>query len=216
MASTSASNKSRKRARPASSNGSAPKAKSAKSSTSARSKTKASTRSKPTASSQSKPTASSQSKPTAASRKRSQAKRSSNSDQSITAKAANGASQVADTAKGVAGKAKGPALAVGAAAAGVAGGMALKGKLSRKSVLGVKVPRSVDARSITKTVGEASKKFAEASKGMSRDLDRAGDQAERLGRILSRDDRDDSGRRSPIEVVLDGLTHRPGAGGRNH
>src|SRR6476661_2916220 len=48
---------------------------------------------------------------------------------------------VADTLKDVATKAKGPAVAVGAAAAGLAGGLVLKGRTGRKKVLGVPVPR---------------------------------------------------------------------------
>jgi phosphate uptake regulator len=43
---------------------------------------------------------------------------------------------------------------------------------------------SVDAKSLAKTVGEASARFAKTSKTVSRDLERAGDQAERIGKIL--------------------------------
>jgi phosphate uptake regulator len=43
---------------------------------------------------------------------------------------------------------------------------------------------SVDARSLAKTVGEASTRFAKTSKTVSKDLERAGDQAERIGKIL--------------------------------
>ena len=53
------------------------------------------------------------------------------------------------------------------------------------------MPRSVgkslpdlDAKSIAKTVGSASKQFAKTSKNVSKDLERAGDQAERIGKIL--------------------------------
>jgi hypothetical protein len=91
----------------------------------------------------------------------------------------------------VAGKAKGPAVAVGAAAAGIAGGLALKNRARHKTVLGVKMPRSIgkalpdlDAKSIAKTVGHASKQFAKSSKNVSKDLERAGDQAERIAKIL--------------------------------
>jgi hypothetical protein len=98
---------------------------------------------------------------------------------------------VVETVKSAAGKAAGPAVAVGAAAVGIAGGIALKTRTRRKTVLGVKVPRSVgkslpdlDAKSIAKSVGQASKRFAKTSKGVSKDLERAGDQAERIGKIL--------------------------------
>ncbi len=68
----------------------------------------------------------------------------------------------------------------------------LKSRMRRKTILGVAVPRSVgkglsdlDAKSIAKSVGHASKRFAKASKNVSKDLDRAGDQAERIGKILN-------------------------------
>jgi hypothetical protein len=94
----------------------------------------------------------------------------------------------------VAGKTARPALAVGAAAAGVAGvagGLILKSR-SRPKVLGVKVPRplakavmpSMDVKSVAKNVGKASKKVAETSKTVSKDAERVGDQAERIGKIL--------------------------------
>ena len=44
--------------------------------------------------------------------------------------------------------------------------------------------RIIDAKSIAKSVGHASKQFAKTSKGVSKDLERAGDQAERIGKIL--------------------------------
>jgi hypothetical protein len=89
--------------------------------------------------------------------------------------------------KSVAGKAAAPAAAVGAAAVGIAGGIALKSHTPRKKVLGVKLPRSisdVDAKSIAKSVGQASKRFGKTTKNDSKDLERAGDQAERIGKIL--------------------------------
>ena len=94
-----------------------------------------------------------------------------------------------ETAKKVVDKAKRPAVAVGAAVAGVAGGLALKRRLGRPKVLGVPVPRSlkapsVDVKSLAKTVGDASQRFAKTSKSVSKDLERAGDQAERIGKIL--------------------------------
>ena len=75
---------------------------------------------------------------------------------------------------------------------GVAGGILLKNRSRRKTtVLGMPVPRSlgkglrdVDPKSIAKSVGNASKQFAKTSKSVSKDLERAGDQAERIGKIL--------------------------------
>ena len=97
----------------------------------------------------------------------------------------------ASKASGVASKATGPAVAVGAAAAGVAGGLLLKSR-ARPKVLGVKVPRSIaktgmpdlDVKSVAKSVGKASKKVAQTSKTVSKDMERVGDQAERIGKIL--------------------------------
>jgi RNA polymerase primary sigma factor len=95
------------------------------------------------------------------------------------------------TVKHAASKAKGPAVAIGAAAAGVAGGLALKSRQRRKTVLGVPVPRALgkgmpdlDPKAIAKSVGQASKQFAKTTKNVSKDLERAGDQAERIGKIL--------------------------------
>jgi DNA-binding protein HU-beta len=103
----------------------------------------------------------------------------------------NNGNGVVDTVKSAAGKAAAPAAAVGAAALGIAGGIALKSRTRRKTVLGVKMPRSfskslpdLDAKSIAKSVGHASKQFAKTSRGVSKDLERAGDQAERIGKIL--------------------------------
>ena len=43
---------------------------------------------------------------------------------------------------------------------------------------------SVDAKSLAKSIGEASASFAKTSKSVSKDIERAGDQAERIGKIL--------------------------------
>jgi hypothetical protein len=120
-------------------------------------------------------------------KKRAPAKRKA-STRSTPAQSSNG---VPGTIKQVANTAKRPAIAVGAAAAGVAGGLVLRSRTRRKTVLGVKVPSSIgkslsgiDAKSVAKTVGQASKRFAKTTKNVSKDLERAGDQAERIGKIL--------------------------------
>jgi hypothetical protein len=100
---------------------------------------------------------------------------------------------VVGTIKNAASKAGGPAVAVGAAAAGVAGGLGLKSRTRRKKILGVPLPRSIgkaslsdlDVKSVAKSVGKASKQFGQTSKTVSKDIERVGDQAERVGRILS-------------------------------
>jgi hypothetical protein len=89
----------------------------------------------------------------------------------------------------VAGKAKGPAVAVGATAAGVAGGLLIRSRTRQKKVLGVPVPRSLgkpdlDVKSLAKSVGKASKQFGETTKTVSKDMEMVGDQAERIGKIL--------------------------------
>jgi hypothetical protein len=98
--------------------------------------------------------------------------------------------QAVATIKQSATKAKGPAVAVGAAAAGLAGGLALRGRMRRPKLLGVPLPRSLgksnlDVHSIAKSVGEASQSFAKTSKTVSKDLEHTGEQAERIGKILS-------------------------------
>ncbi|HEX2161380.1 MAG TPA: hypothetical protein VHF88_06115 [Thermoleophilaceae bacterium] len=64
--------------------------------------------------------------------------------------------------------------------------MALKGRRGGKKVLGVPVPKpgNVDVEGIVKTVGKATKQFAATSKSVSKDIERAGDKAERIGKIL--------------------------------
>lgn len=131
--------------------------------------------------------ASARSKSAASTRSRAKTTRAKSAD--------SGASKpsAAATVKDVAGKAAGPAIAVGAAAAGVAGGLVLRNRMRHKTVLGMQVPRSLgkgrlpdlDVKSIAKTVGEASQSFAKTSKTVSADLERAGDRAERIGKILS-------------------------------
>ena len=63
----------------------------------------------------------------------------------------------------------------------------IKSRSRRKTVLGVPVPKhlpSVDPKAVAKSVGNASKQFAKTSKTVSKDIERAGDQAERIGKIL--------------------------------
>ena len=101
--------------------------------------------------------------------------------------ASQNGSGVLGSIKQVASKAKGPAVAVGATAIGVAGGLVLKSRQQRKTVLGVKVPRkpSVDIASVAKSVGKASEQFGKTSKTLSKDMERVGDSAERIGKLLS-------------------------------
>jgi hypothetical protein len=122
-------------------------------------------------------------------KKRAPAKRkASTRERATSSSSSNG---VPGTIKQVASSAKRPAVAVGAAAAGLAGGLVLRSRTRRKTVLAVPVPSGIgktlsgiDAKSVAKTVGQASKKFAKTTKNVSKDLERAGDQAERIGKIL--------------------------------
>ena len=56
-------------------------------------------------------------------------------------------------------------------------------------MLGMRLPRSLtpdlDVKSLAKSVGEASQRVAKTSKTVSKDIERAGDKAERIGKILS-------------------------------
>jgi hypothetical protein len=124
------------------------------------------------------------------------AQRRSGSSSSKGGTARTSQSQARDQRSDVAGRlkeaAKGPAVALGAAAAGVAGGWVLRNRLRRKRVLGVPLPRSlgrgsltdIDLQSMAKTLGKASRQFGQTSKNVSKDIERVGDQAERIGKIL--------------------------------
>lgn len=124
---------------------------------------------------------------TAATRKNTRSSRAagSGSKRRTSRRATASSNGVVGTVKQAAGKATGPAIAVGAAAAaaGIAGGIALKNRSRGTTVLGVSLP-SIDPKSVAQSVGKASKRFARTSKNVSKDLERAGDQAERIGKIL--------------------------------
>ena len=78
-----------------------------------------------------------------------------------------------------------PALAVGATAAGIAGGIALRRR--QKSTLPFGLPRNgdIDIIAISKAVGKASARLGQTAKSVSKDIDTAADRAERIGKILS-------------------------------
>ena len=62
----------------------------------------------------------------------------------------------------------------------------LKSHSRRKKILGIPVPRlsNVDVQSMAKSVGKADKQFGQTTKSVSKDIERVGDQAERIGKIL--------------------------------
>jgi len=121
----------------------------------------------------------------------------------------NGAQTAGQAVGTAAGKAKGPALAGGAALAGLVGGVTLASRGGRRRVLGVPVPG-------TKRPLISVKRPTRAN--TSRDLMKAaghmGNVGRQMGELaaevrLAREQMGGNGRRrSPVEVVLDGLTSR--------
>jgi hypothetical protein len=108
----------------------------------------------------------------------------------VAAKAKGAGDSVATAAR----SAKRPAIVAGAAAAGLAGGIALGSRMSwrRKSTL----ERVADAAGqLARELGSATKQVAATT-----------DDVHEI-----RDQLDKANRQSPLEVVLDGLTHRRGA-----
>jgi hypothetical protein len=97
-------------------------------------------------------------------------------------------------------KAKVPAIAGGAALAGLAGGIALGARgLSKRKVLGIPMPRRSVLKASTRNLAASAKhvgSFGEQLAELTTEVKRT---RERL--------QDDTSR-SPIEVVLEGLTHR--------
>jgi hypothetical protein len=102
----------------------------------------------------------------------------------------------------VATKLKTPAIATGAAAAGVAGGLLIARQRSRPKLLGV-LPRG---NGTVKTFGEG---VLKATENVGRAGERVGRFSEEIRRVREGMDESINKRRSPIGVVLDGLTHRP-------
>jgi hypothetical protein len=99
-------------------------------------------------------------------------------------------STVAKTARG----AKGPALTAGATVAGLAGGFALGSWKASKTRRG------------TAKFARAAVQLAQELGSLTSEVASARDDARELHQLLRQ-----ANRRSPIEVLLDGLTHRRGA-----
>jgi hypothetical protein len=101
-------------------------------------------------------------------------------------------------------KARVPAVASGAALAGLAGGLAIASRGGRRRILGVPVPGT--RRPLIKVTAPR----RSGMKGVRRDLTKAARQAGELASEvrLVRQQLEGSRRRSPIEVVLEGLTSR--------
>jgi hypothetical protein len=123
---------------------------------------------------------------------------------------ADGAQTAGHAIGAAASKAKGPAIAGGAALAGLVGGMTLASRAGRRRVLGVRVPgrrralinvkrptRANSTRELVKAAGRmgtAGRQMAELATEVRLAREQMGADGRR--------------RRSPVEVVLDGLTTR--------
>ena len=111
-------------------------------------------------------------------------------------------------------RARGPMIAAGATAAGLAGGVALGSRMtSRRSglrallaprprILGVPVGRKSGAVRTAEALGRVARELNTATNQVSTTKDEVRQVREQL---------DKANRQSPLEVVLDGLTHRRGA-----
>ena len=99
-------------------------------------------------------------------------------------------------------KAKVPALAAGAGLAGLAGGVVLASRNSRKHVLGVPMPTKSGTQAVSKNLADAAKNVGSFGEGMGSFAGEVRKVREGLA------EGDAEKRRSPIEVVLQGLTRR--------
>lgn len=163
--------------------------------------------------------ASTRSRSSSSSRKRSSPSRSSNGRQSTATKrrkpsaSSNGSGRLEEARRAVAStaqdaghavgdaasKAKVPLIAGSAALAGIAGGVAFGAKgLRRRKVLGVPMPRRSVLKKSTKNLADAAREAGKFGRQM-------GDLTSEVHK--TREAMDDS-HRSPIEVVLQGLTRR--------
>ena len=126
---------------------------------------------------------------------------------------ANGAQQTGHAIGEAASKAKGPALTGGAALAGLVGGMAIAARGDRRKVLGVPIPgtrrplvqiKAPRRNNVGKDVVKAAGRMGKAG----------GQMAELASEVrMAREQLERPRRRSPIEVVLEGLTSRRGRAG---
>jgi hypothetical protein len=111
-------------------------------------------------------------------------------------------------------RAKGPMLTAGATAAGLAGGLALGSRMTsrrrglgallapRRKVLGVPLGRKHGVVRTAEALGQVARGLRSATNHVSATTDDVHEIREQL---------DKANRQSPLEVVLDGLTHRRGA-----
>ena len=127
-----------------------------------------------------------------------------------TAVSANGSGAAAKTKEAgesvatAARTAKGPAIAAGATVAGLASGLVLGSRMgsNRRRVLGLPVGRKRPVVRAAEALGRVALKLGSAA-------GQAAATTEELRQVREQLDR--ANRRSPVEVLLDGLTHRRGA-----
>jgi hypothetical protein len=126
----------------------------------------------------------------------------------VTSGVTEGAQNAGQAIGTAASKAKVPAAAGGAALAGLVGGVAIATRGGRRKVLGVPIPGT--RRPLVKMKVKSPRR-----KAGTKDLVKAGGQMAELANEvrLARQQLDSNRRRSPIEVVLEGLTARRGRQG---
>ena len=123
------------------------------------------------------------------------------------------AKEAGDTVASAARGAKVPLIAAGATAAGVAGGLVLGSRLARprglkawvtprRRVLGMPLGRENAVVTAGRALGRTARELSVAT-------DRVTETGDEVRQVREQLDR--ANRQSPIEVLLDGLTHRRGA-----
>ena len=134
---------------------------------------------------------------------------------SASSKVKEGGEAVAQTAR----RAPAPVRAVGLAAAGLASGLAVGARIaprrkrlgflthSRRTVLGLPIGRAPTSVAAARALADGTRRLAGAGKHVSRT-------AEDIHEI--REHLEQANRQSPIEVLLNGLTHRRGANRAEH
>jgi hypothetical protein len=133
-------------------------------------------------------------------------------DGNAAAGAVTKAKQAGDAVTQAAGRAKSPLVAAGTTAAALAGGLVLGSQLGskrrgvlplrRRRILGVPVGRKSGLEQLAEALGQVAKGLGSATQQVSSTTDDVHQIREQLDR---------TNRQSPIEVLLDGLTHRRGA-----
>jgi hypothetical protein len=157
----------------------------------------------------SRSTASKRASSSASSRRRSSRQSRPESGKSPVSSATETASKAGSALGDMAQKAKVPALAAGVGLAGLAGGVALAGHNSRRRVLGVPVPTKSGTQAVSKSLAEATKNvrsFGEGMESLAGEVRKVREGFVQAGAANAGGNAES--RRSPIEVVLQGLTRR--------